>query len=75
MQELLNMGLSLLTVHKDGSLYCDERKYVFVTVHQDKMLLYYRENNPKAYRYKKLATGDFDSIREAINLQEKPISN
>lgn len=66
MQELLEMGLSILTVHKDGSLYCDDKKHVFVTVHKDKMLLYYKENNPKSYTYKRLHTGDFQSIQKAM---------
>ena len=70
MQELLGMGLSLLTVHKDGSLYCDDKKHVFVTVHKDKMLLYYREKNPKAYTYKRLNIGNFEEIQKAMKSVE-----
>mgnify|MGYP001300838079 FL=1 len=72
MQELLDMGLSLLTVHSDGSLYCDSKKHVFVTVHKDDMLLYFRAKNPKCYRYKKLSKGDFKTIQETIKTLSGP---
>ena len=66
-QKLLDMGLKLIHVHKEGELYSTECKSVFVTLHKDEILVYYRDNNPKAYRYKKLKRNDIEGVASYVS--------
>lgn len=65
-QKLLDMGLHLIHIHEKGELYSTECKSLFVTIHSNEILVYYKDGNPKSYRYKKLDRNNIEGVHKYV---------
>ena len=66
-QKLLDMGLHLIHIHEKGELYRTDCKSLFITIHSNEILVYYKDGNPKAYRYKKLDRNDIQGVQKYVS--------